>query len=111
MPFDAMPQPLRHAAEIAIVDKMTQLLATPDRWCQGSNFNGARMCLVGAAWTVLGGDPGRMPLATPIRRSLQQALDEEAGMSVAIFNDAPERTHADVVDLLVRVRRRFEESL
>lgn len=37
-------------------------------------------------------------------------LDRYVGCGVGTWNDDPARTHADVLDLLARTRRHFEEG-
>ena len=107
MPFDntttfVETAPHQFAAEIAIVTEMQRLLATPDKWCQRQAIgaNGS-MCLTGAMHRACDGRLGR-GLAV-IRK-----IEAVAGLRPVVYNDT--HTHADVLDLLARVKALFERE-
>lgn len=86
--------------EIEVLDRMRELLATPEQWCQGQANIGSAYCLAGALAIVAPYAAEFIPVANAIRQTSRRCL--------VAFNDAPERTHADILDLLTRTRRRFE---
>lgn len=112
MPFDTTPQP--HAAELAIVDRMTELLATPDRWCKHHSakrrwhfFGLMQHCLMGAFNTVATGrlrgyaDYWNM---TEHQANVFLILQQHGGIA---FNDREATTHTDILALLAQVRASF----
>lgn len=101
MPLDAATAPpaLRCAE---IVRRMEELLARPESWCQYATRLGNATCIPGAAYSAAD---------TTDDRSIFDALTSMAGIHVAIWNDDPARTHTDVLDLLARTRRYFEEAV
>lgn len=117
MPFDdptlraPVEAPYRRAAEIAVIDKMLELIGEPERWCQGQyhvgDENGVRqMCIAGALRTVVYGKPTnnvrlRRPNCT-LADAIWISLHAKAGMSPSTFNDS--HTHSDVIWLLRRAR-------
>jgi hypothetical protein len=110
MPFDGTT---RHAAEIAIVDRMADILATPQDWHQGDfkSEDGWSLCLIGSIHKATGIRVGSiMSLSGPDYRIYQKICELLHPLSVPGWNDAPERVHADILHLLARVRRHFEES-
>lgn len=119
MPFDN-PSPeleIPNKAEIAILDEMVELIATPEKWCKGAfRGGGGSYCLIGAVQEATGvrcfSYPGAR-LACSVVCGLTRALGDvpnffRPGGSVATFNDAPETTHADILNLIARTRRSFE---
>jgi hypothetical protein len=71
--------------------KVYELLATPDKWIQGRYDTGdGRHCILGAVDACY--DPADQ---CHIRTKLRGAL----GRSIIGWNDAPERTHAEVLAL------------
>lgn len=131
MPRDTvalLDAPVRHPEEIAILDKMADLLATPERWCQESLYDYDRKacCAVGALGQAGAGDhwalrrladiddgsfDGSLSISAPLRHvwavlNYDQEVLIQHGLMC--WNDAPERTHADILDLIARARRSFE---
>lgn len=106
MPFDSLPTEHPHADELAILDRMAELLATPDRWCQGSlATTDGRICLAGAVWAV------RHKSSHGVCNQVIVRLTQVSGPRyLTEFNDARERTHADILDLIARTRRTFEHD-
>jgi len=105
MPFDATPQHPR-AAEIAIVDAMTERLQTHG-WCRGKMEDGTRRCFVGALDEVVNGAMRRLATA-PEERLLLWHAEDIVGPDIAAWNDTPGRTLPDVLNLLRQIRQRFE---
>jgi hypothetical protein len=102
--------------EIRILDQMAKYLKTPSRWCKETLRQKARngrigsRCVVGALrWATDRGEEGLIPAGAP-GRFVYYALSAETGegRSPSAFNDDPSTTHADVLDLIARARKRFE---
>jgi hypothetical protein len=110
MPFDG---PVKVKPEVAIMDQMIQLLATPDMWVKGVLYDGQRKCLFGA---FLATDISRKDLKTQqtIFGTVHKALRVEAskrGFNGAIlFNNDPATTHDDLLDFLATVRQSLEAA-
>jgi len=119
MPLDAMTA----VDEIVLLDRMADILSTPDRWCKGAvaevRANGlAAHCLLGALNLADHGSPYDFrnrndPLERPgeAYEAVLQALDaadERRGCLVA-FNNALTTTHADILAFIAKVRAQFEE--
>lgn len=109
MPFDSkdfVAAPV--CAEIALLDKMSEILAVPERWCKGAAVSpdGSAFCIVGAASNAHTHIAWCPPY--PLINLVLYALNQEVGYPVSMFNDAPATTHADVVALLSRVRKSYE---
>lgn len=111
MPFDSkdfVAAPVRHPEEIAILDKMAELLATPERWLKGALACGDRVCLAGAGRKVLTGSPWKSPERTSVSLGVSNALRYAAGGFIGSFNDDPHTTHADILALIARAPQSFE---
>lgn len=95
--------------EAAIVRRMMELLATPDRWCQRGLRIGKAMCLMGALRSASSLDDDDWETISP-HQDIFVAMTYECGSQgvPALFNDAPGRTHAEILAMLARVLRRFE---
>lgn len=109
MPFDNTTGFVRD--EIVLLGKMAEILATPEKWCQGDyiNCDTRAVCLVGA----LNVASGRLahsvvPMGTRAFGLLIQMGNLGGWGTAHAFNDAPGTTHADVLDLIARTRRSFE---
>lgn len=115
MPFDSSPQHSR-AGEIAIVGRMQELLATPDRWCKGATrywpnpADPPAYCLMGALNVADNKRHSGLDSLSPQGISVASCLRAELPVAhPGNWNDAPGRTHAEVLGLLARVRRKLEE--
>lgn len=99
-----------HAEEIAIIARMEELLATPERWCKWQYYSyGGAVCLGGAARVAMGsGSPERRP---NVARKFEKRVLEAISSNVTLFNDNPRTTHADVLRQLRKARRHFEEAV
>lgn len=100
MPLDAATA-LPALRCVEIVRRMEELLARPENWCQGKAEDGPAMCLL---W-VLHSAATDYSDQRPIIKIFYDFMAEP----IQIWNDDPARTHADVLDLLARTRRHFEE--
>lgn len=103
MPFDNRTTEAPNVDAIAVVDRMAKLLATPEQWCQGVGRKGRSLCVMGALSEVVSTVEERVHV--PVRMAL---LRVTGFPSIPKWNDAPERTHQDILDLLAKVRRHFE---
>lgn len=105
MPFDSLPTKHPRADELAILDRMAEILATPDRWCQRSLVTtDGSFCLIGAARVAVA-DVGFLHDPMGIFVALMRFT---GGMLPATFNDT--HTHTEVLDLIARARRTFEHD-
>jgi hypothetical protein len=98
MPFDGVGLGLDD--RMGKIDKVINLLATPDRWCQGTlRTHDGRHCIRGAIMAVDGvGTLGPIVL---------RAINEVTGRHyrrIESFNDHPNTDHAQVVEVLARAR-------
>ena len=115
MPFDSAgfaETKVAHSAEIAVLDKMAEILASPKHWCKGDfrqekrTWDGVKYrsyCLIGAlsrAFDVV------LPQGSQDDAvyALRQAADN---MYLSEYNDAPATTHADVLALIAKARASF----
>jgi hypothetical protein len=98
MPFDGVGFGLDD--RMNKIDKVMNLLATPDRWCKGIlRTDDGRHCIRGAIMAV-----DRLGTLRPI---VLRAINEVTGRhyrSIEAFNDHPNTDHAQVVEVLVRAR-------
>lgn len=107
MPFDAIPNttietnPNADALELA--RKVEEILAVPERWCQGIMCDGEAQCIAGAFLTLLDENP-----ITPGVYAVRNRIRELCGGDIIYWNDDPLRTHADIVALTRAVVASFE---
>jgi hypothetical protein len=98
MPFDGVG--LGFDDRVYKIDRVIDLLATPDRWCKGTPWtHDGRHCIRAAIMAVDG-------LGT-LRPIVLRAINEVTGRhfwSIEKFNDHPDTNHAQVVEALARVR-------
>jgi hypothetical protein len=113
MPFDPTPQtPVHNADEIAIVDGMQRMLASPRDWITGCLRHlhpdlHVSHCLIGALRTAQSDNPDKMVAKyTPAGHRVAKVLRRHCGGSVIKFND--DGCHQDVVEVLSKVRAEFE---
>ncbi len=90
--------------------KIYELLDSPDKWTQGAFANDERGVSVGpndklaSRWCMAGAldkcypREGREEAAKKLRE-----FADEAGISIALWNDAPDRTYAEVLELCRRL--------
>ena len=82
------------------IDKVINLLATPDRWCKGTlRTHDGRHCIRGAIMAVDG--------VGTLQPVVLRAINEVTGRHyrrIESFNDHPFTDHAQVVEVLVRAR-------
>jgi hypothetical protein len=114
-----------HYREVAILDKMADLLDTPDHWCKDTLRDGDSLCLLGALNVADHGDhqhlltlDGRglafeQAVALNVLGRMNSTLDNRNPrhywLEVANFNNAHTTTHADVVDLIARTLASFTD--
>jgi hypothetical protein len=98
MPFDGVGFGLDD--RMNKIDKVMNLLATPDRWCKGIlRTDDGRHCIRGAIMAV-----DRLGTLRPV---VLRAINQVTGRhyrSIEAFNDHPFTDHAQVVEVLVRAR-------
>lgn len=88
--------------------KVYELLAIPDRWTKGAyarDINGAIVdCQSGhaACWCLDGAVHRCYPSLTE-KANMLDLLDTAIGHQATTWNDAPERTHAEVLELVTRL--------
>ena len=112
MPFDDTTA--RSTPEIALLDKVRDLLATPDKWCKYALEHDRRHCVYGALnlahhnvamWTL--------GTNTKAYTNVERALARETGrnhdilLDIILFNNAPDTKHADILALIDRARDRL----
>ncbi len=111
MPFDdASARPkvkVANQRELALIDKMLELLRTPRQWIKGSPYSNGRYCLIGAFGKAKYGDPYVYEYFAG-RDRVWKRLTKINGRNLILFNDATGTRHRDVVSLLRRVRASFE---
>jgi len=98
MPFDGVGFAFQD--RVSKIDQVIDLLATPDKWCQGSyKTPDGRYCIRGAIVAVEG--------AKNLRPIVLQAIREVTGkhyFRIESFNDRADTNHAQVVQVLMRAR-------
>ena len=98
MPFDGVGFAFQD--RVSKIDQVIDLLATPDKWCQGNyKTPDGRYCIRGAIVAVEG--------ANNLRPIVLQAIREVTGkhyFRIESFNDHADTDHAQVIQVLVRAR-------
>lgn len=110
MPFDGTTK-----TEIEILDEMVEILATPDKWCQGMYQLGDRRCLAAALMIadgvmrgpVLAPFGGQSPAGTRVLGALGDAtaVGYDSLGNICQFNNS--HSHQEVLALIGAVRRTF----
>jgi hypothetical protein len=104
MPFDGVGFVANESVDK--LDAVIDLLGMPDRWCKGAlRSHDGRYCIRGAIRAVNGAD-----LLEP---AILQAIGQVAGRRfrrIEAFNDHPNTSHDQVVEVLARARRDFESG-
>jgi len=104
MPFDGVDFVANESVDK--LDAVSDLLGMPDRWCKGAlRSHDGRYCIRGAIRAVNGAD-----LLEP---AILQAIGQVAGRRfrrIEAFNDHPNTSHDQVVEVLARARRNFETA-
>ena len=119
MPFDSLPAevPVRHAAEIAILDRMAKLLATPERWCKHDYTNGLwgkkRAFCLDAALHMAAREELAFSLNRPdserrVEATFVRLLRGTARERIHHYNDHGATKHKSILALIARARREFE---
>ena len=98
MPFDGVGLGLDE--RVGKIDKVIELLATPDRWCKGTlKTHDGRRCIRGAIMAVDG--------VGTLQPVVLRAINEVTGRHyrrIESFNDHPDTDHVQVVEILARAR-------
>src|ERR1041384_5900827 len=98
MPFDGVGLGLDE--RVGKIDKVIDLLATPDKWCKGTlKTHDGRRCLAGAIMAVDG--------VVTLQPVVLRAINEVTGRHyrrIESFNDHPDTDHVQVVEVLSRGR-------
>src|SRR5262249_48106660 len=96
MPFDGVG--FAFPDRVSKIDQVIDLLASPDKWCQGNyKTPDGRFCIRGAIAAVEG--------ANCLRPIVLQAIREVTGkhyFRIESFNDHADTNHAQVVQVLMR---------
>lgn len=116
MPFDNQNHPNLDA--IQTVERMEEILATPDKWCKHTLHSGEASCLYGSLERARTGtrDSGNTFMLTVTSDPVHIAMVEECAAravftaSVCVFNNDPETKHADILDFLASVKRRVASA-
>lgn len=118
MPFDNTnfkEIPVKNAEEIAILDGMAYRLREPRLWCKWTLEVGESRCLVGALNEENRGNPYRKWRGDPADNVVEKLgalapnlLTRAAG--IVLFNNDPETTHADILNLIAHARESFERE-
>ncbi len=118
-------------SEIDILDEMSLTLSSPEKWCKGhlwegkeaeTNPNVGQHCLYGAlnladhdAATWHGPFDFKTGAAFNVHRRLAESESVTPSWppeSAAVnFNNAPETTHADILDLIERTKQSFVSEI
>ena len=99
--------PPRDAVEA--LDRMAELLATPEKWHRGANRNrsGTKCCLEGALNMALTGSfdqSDTSDLGLKVRLVLRAGVPPIFFDQLHKYNDSPVTTHADILALIARAR-------
>jgi hypothetical protein len=98
MPFDGVGLGLDE--RVGKIDKVIDLLATPDKWCKGTlKTHDGRRCIRGAIMAVDG--------VGTLQPVVLRAINEVTGRHyrrIESFNDHPDTDHVQVVEVLARAR-------
>jgi hypothetical protein len=124
MPFDSLPTEHPRADELAFLDRMAEMLATPDRWCQGVlhkrrfwGFRSDKHCIHGALNVAEHGnyrydalyDGGVASFRSRAAFNVNCALEALTPTGNLIeFNNDLRTTHADILNLIALARQSFE---
>src|SRR6202049_1375295 len=98
MPFDGVG--FGFDDRMGKIDKVINLLATPDRWCKGTlRTHDGLYCIRGA---IMAGD-GVGALQPVVLRAINE-LTGRHSRRIESFNDHPDTDHSQVVEVLARAR-------
>jgi hypothetical protein len=98
MPFDGTGSPAYE--HLDKIDQVIGILASPSRWCKGSERNrNGQYCIRGALLAV----DGLTLLEPAVLRSIHQMAGRHF-RRIEEFNDHPRTTHAQVLAVLHRTR-------
>ena len=100
MPFDGKGCEVQINA-LEKIDKVIDLLATPDRWCKGElRSTDGRRCIIGA----IAETDGRTVLNAPILNAIAQVTGQ-VYRRIEVFNDDERTTHELVLQVLRHARQ------
>lgn len=87
------------------IDRVIELLATKERWCQGAFvMPDGRRCLIGAIRAVDGTPVLTRPISIAIRQVTGRRFAWIDSYNIPRFNDNPATTHALVLRVLFQAR-------
>lgn len=89
------------ADTLRILREASALLTPPGNWCQDKAMRGAACCLLQALQSVPSANNGRAYMRAYRAVAYLTTGDSSVG-SIVTWNDAPGRTHAEVLDALDR---------
>jgi hypothetical protein len=119
MPFDGT---ISISPEVALLDRMADILSTPDKWCKGRTEVDGRYCIYGALNIADHNDSACLSrysqpvFLNPAAQRVSDRMDEivlRAGYSfgeyaASLYNDLKEVTHENILSLIKDVRETFE---
>lgn len=88
--------------------KAWELLSSPEKWTKGEEARDSdgMPCLSefskACSWCILGA-LRKCYRSMLVELDITRRIKLEVGMSVPVWNDAPERTHAEVLEILKRL--------
>lgn len=93
------------SAEVAdMLRRAKARIDTPEKWLQGSAFDGShlvgstRFCMVGALCAAEQLDTEQLATFRIDEEALMCLRRATRGVSLGVWNDAPERSHAEVME-------------
>lgn len=108
-----------HTTPLAVLKAARDLISEPSGWVQGPfavnsagdgvdphHPSAAAFCAIGATWAAA--PAGNTSLSIAADRELERTLGD--GQTANEFSDAPERTHAEVLDLFDRTIARLDAA-
>lgn len=105
MPFDAKDFAVT-SPELAIVERMMEVLKKPEDWCQGKialqRAGGVARCLIGALGVAAYREPGNT--AHAVENVMLRVVGR---FTIADFNDSPTTTFGDIRRVLEATRAVF----
>ena len=92
MPFDFAPTETNTVADV--LRRARALIEKPEHWCKHALERNGAFCVLGAALLAAHGNP---LAAAPLPSKMFSFIWDACGGPPAAFNNAPERTHAEVL--------------
>ncbi len=97
---------------IAALDRLDALFSDESKWTQGKYSRDGAFCIYGGVCNISYSPPTH---PTPVLNELSYTLETQGvdsrNLRLEMWNDAPERTFADVKRLIADTRKRLEANL